>query len=272
MIQKPSYTIAVVGPSAYFAKPIENNLQELIPNYDVIGYDSPIRFLNAIEQYPLQVPLLVIADVWAREPKIEEGVFNKAHIKVPRIRGIYFSSQPLLDDCRQMLHLDLLAGVVTKGSEGDMKQLGHLVRRVIKSFESSTDYRLINRLAEEMRQIPKPKNYLVDTGRDTLNLPQVLIELARKTPTGELILYNLLSAGLLETTGVRTTPDTEISLDPWWTRLLPLLRLISRPLCSVSIVGGILIFVVSCILRYFDMAVLGVGALVIGLVHLTEKD
>ncbi len=278
IVQKPSYWIAVVDPSRNFARPIEIHLREAFCDYDVFGYDSALQFLEAIDEHPLQVPLLVIADIWAREPSIQDGVFNKAHIKVPRIRGIYFSSQPLIAHCKQMLQLGVLAGIVERGSEDDIKQLRSLVEQYIESLESSVDYWIINRLAEQVKQIPNPESYSVQTEQGTLSISQILIEVARKTALGELISRNLLSTYLPITSSVPLLPDVaapldiEPPLDPWWTRLLSFLRIISRPLCFLSIVGGILIIVVSCMFRYFDMAVLGIGALLIGLVYIAEKD
>jgi hypothetical protein len=278
MIQKPSYTIAIVGPPSEFAKPIETNLQEAIPNYDVIGYDSVERFIDAIDQYPLKVPFLVVADIWAREPSIREGVFTKAHEKVPRARGIYFSSQPVLEDCAEMVELGILAGIVRRSTEGDIERLGRLIAVLMESFKASMEYWLIDRLAEKLGQIPDADHHTVDTELGILPLPLVPVEFARKTAVGEVAVRSLLGRGAIEISEVAPIDAVgadrvlDPRLSPSHTKLLPFLRVAGTSFAGVCIFTGLVVLVTSLALGFFDIAVLGLGALLTGVVHVLAKE
>lgn len=258
-MERPSYTIAVVGPSDEFVKRVGINLQGVKPGYDVVGYDDTSMFLKSIDRYPMRIPLLVIADFAARSPDVKNGVFVKAHEKIPRLRGIYFSTQPTNEHCRQMLNFGVLGGVVVKESENDMQQLGDTVKRLIRDFESSTDYWLLNRLSEDAGKVSISENSIVETSQGEFRFSDLLVEIARKTATGELASVDMLR------------PYAHLRSITWHETFFKLLRPLSKPLCFVSVFGGLTIFLVSCILGFLDTAVLGLGALLIGLVHLAEE-
>lgn len=192
----PSFIIAVVDPTAEFAKRAEFELRDSFDkydlDYDVIGYENASEFCRTLDKFPYRVPLVVVGDVAARTPSIEEGVLAVAHEKVPRSRGIYFTHSPSSPEALGLARLPWVADIVARGGTDDMKRLAECIRKVIRDFEDSVECALTRRFAENVRQTSNPETRFVTVNGDKLSWPGALVEMARGTRLGNRVFRELL--------------------------------------------------------------------------------
>lgn len=175
---QPSFFVAVVDPVGEFGRTVEATLQAGIPEPLVLGYKHADEFLCAIQEAPLRVPLVLVADIAARTPSVREGIFSRTRQLVPRTRGVYFSTEPLMDVCQDMLRLGLLGDIVRRDEGNRPENLRQAVGRVFAEFELSLEYKLIGRIAQAISALPE----LSDS--DALMASQILAEVARGTSAG----------------------------------------------------------------------------------------
>lgn len=191
------YYVAVVDPDRDFARRLGNSLQLGLDDYPVVAYESAESFVGAIQRRPLRVPLAVVADTAARTPTVDKGVFVRANRVVPRCRGIYYSTQPNLEDMKHMLHLGVLKGWYARTDSGSVSKLREAVRCAIDEYRESVDYLIVQRFAENMASTPHPEECAVEGVDDALSPMSMLIEMLRGTELGKEYLRNLLPLSLL---------------------------------------------------------------------------
>jgi hypothetical protein len=175
---QPSFFVAVVDPAGEFGRTVEATLKAGTPEALVVSYEHADQFLQAIQKAPLRVPLVVVADIAARTPSVREGIFSRTRQLVPRTRGVYFSTEPSIEVCQEMLGLGLLGDIVRRDEESRLANLRQAVSRIFAGFELSLEYKLISRFAQRISTLPD----LSDS--DASMASQILAEMTRGTHVG----------------------------------------------------------------------------------------
>jgi hypothetical protein len=184
-----TFEVGVVDSRLDFVNPVEDALQEALPDHFVVGYRSSERFLANVQADPLHVPLLVVADSAARTPSVEDGLFARVKGLVPRCKKLLFSAS--MKERDRLEELLLVDRAIRNSSPNALRSLIDAVRFELRSSEENVEFDLIRTFLEAVRSTPYPDKSSVDDGEGALSPRQILIEMAKGTDRGRRYLRDI---------------------------------------------------------------------------------
>lgn len=191
-----TYILAAVDSRLDLLGAVEDAIQQALSGeYLVKGYSSPEVFIASISEYPLHVPLLIIADREAHTPSVAEGVFVRANRIVPRARGILFTARDILwKDWEPVLFRSILCDIVDRTRPDALGVLAKTALRHLNAFKESLEFLLITDFADRMKTTPCFDVSAMYPDDGALSPQQMLIEMARGTEQGRGYLRNMVRA------------------------------------------------------------------------------
>jgi hypothetical protein len=176
MLPSISYYLAVVDPPNAFVDNIEERLtQKLKPmDFQVKGFKNAKKYISLLNKFPYQIPLIVIADMAAFDPNIEEGVFIQTKRVVPRATCVAYTTDVSRPEWQRLKDLGAIEGdesIVDRGDDERESRLERVVLEKVNGFKKSDDYRGLTHLYEQLGKAEKidksQENLLIEASRGT---------------------------------------------------------------------------------------------------------
>ena len=171
-----SYYLSIVDPSNEFVDRIEERLTQTLKatDFPVRGFRNTGKYISSLVKYPYQIPIIVIADLAAVTPSLEQGVFMQTKRLVPRAICIAYTTNTFRPEWQRLKDLGAIKRdehIVNRVEDERESILERVVSDEVDGIKKSDEYRKLTHLYKQLDKAKKldrsQENLLIEAAKGT---------------------------------------------------------------------------------------------------------